>query len=685
MPARGLGDQKPAEAAKMRTVDSPRTDERDVISNRYEINLSQELPEYSNEVCKAYVAIDRNEEYENLYALIGDNHYAFRDRATEAMQKGIIPHLIRCHATGAVVLSSNQHTRRAFIMQRPKGKKLSEILQHSGPLPENFIVKQVVRPLSQMLTQLKEHGINHGCLNLDTIYYEKEITVELCSAVPSGLLQKTPYEALERLMAMPAAKGAGDISADYYALGVITLHLILGYLPHADIEPDLLVDMIIEKGAYNTHVPEVDISEVMQDLLRGTINENRAERWDVSQIRGWLGGKRYSLLPPSAPKDSVRPFEYRGKQYYTRRGIAHALFKDWKMAKATLSAYKLLKWLETNIRKTDVCEQFNRSVPVGDDEHVIRPLKDDEMARCLAVIDPDAPVRFQLISINVDGLGTILVESMRKKNDAHISDIMSIVGYNLLAFADNLMEDIVNPVSSLILWRLQNLRPIMKTRSLGFGQERILYQMNPSLCCQHPLLLPHYVYTIDDMLLVLDKLAENPPPGFTLVDRHIAAFLTNRMEINREVRIVELLSYSDLAYDDRLVMLKILTLAQQQSNVESVSNLAKWAAEMIIPTLATLHQRSLREKIAKKMRKAGDRGMLERIAFPLFNRAMIEKDHRDFHSSQALYRFHKEMLFYMSDAEKLRLKARASGQQIAWYVGGFVLGLVIYFSTRGFI
>jgi hypothetical protein len=679
------GRETPQDTASLHTVDTPRGEELDLLGGRFEIQIQNPLPEFANEYCKAYKAVDRDGEYQRIYALIGYNEMPFRDRATEAMQKGSIPHLIRCHATGSVTLSDTRRTHRAFILQRPAGKKLTDILSHSGSLPETFIITHVIRPVAKMIMELEAFGINHGCINLDTIYYDKEITVEDCCALPSGILQKTTYESPDRLISIPQAKGAGETSGDYYSLGILSLHLYLGYLPNEKLNKNDLLEKIFLKGAYNAFIPEVELSESFQDFLRGTINEDRTDRWNRNQMEGWLSGKRYSAIAPSEPKDSVRPFTHNRKDFFTRGQIAHYLYKDWKSAKINLSTNKLMRWLESNIKKTDVCTQVERVVPISIDDSPNRPLKDEELARLLVALDPQAPLRYRLTAFNTDGLGPALVEAFRQDSPAALAQLMAILDNNLISYADSMLEGIDNPVSGTVMWRLQGLRPIMKNKGFGFGKERILYQLNPSLCCQQKMLLPHYCYSIKDILTTLNNLATRHAKTTALADRHIAAFITNRLEIYREVRIVELSKFPDMADDENLVMLKILTMAQQKIKNRPLPGLSMWIIEMIMPTLDKIKQTSKREKVKKKVIMLAEKGLLERISFMIFNRDLFAYDRREHTRAEALFRFHQEMLSHLQDRAKIRLKARVFGQQIAWFVGVMVLMAVVIHASKPYM
>lgn len=677
--------KNPQDVAKRHTKDSPRGEDLDTIGNRYDLDIKDTIPELSNEFCTAYAATDRNSEYKNVYALVGLNSLPFRDRATDVMQKDTVPYLARCHASGPVTLSSTKETHRGFIMTRPAGKNLSDIIAHSGALPESFVTKQVIKPLASMLSELSKHGINHGCINANTVYFDKHITVGECAALPSGFLQPANYESPERNLALKAGKGAGDPSGDYYSLGILALHLILGYLPNEDKSKNELIEEIVSNGAYNSFMPKFEFSIAMQDFFRGTLNENKADRWDLSHIDGWLRGKRYTVVSASKPKDSIRPFDYRGKQYYTRQHIAYAISRDWKLAKQHLSGFKLMRWLESNIKKTDICGQVDRIIPIGDSDNKARPLKDEELARLLSALDPSAPIRYRLVSTHIDGLGTMLAEATRENNGGRIQQLIALIEQNLPTYVDNLTGDDSNSVTSAILWRLQGMRPILKTRSLGFGFERILYQLNPSLPCQQNLLQPHYIYTVADALKTLNVLAAEHAKTTSLADKHIAAFLTNRLEINREVRIVELGKFPDLVSEDRLVMLKILTLAQQKLRNPSLPGLSQWAAEMVLPALGMLHQKSRREALEQKVLKYADKGILEKITFLLFDKNLFKFDRREHGRAKALYRFHLELYNHLQDDSKLALKSKIIGQQIAFAIGLATLAFIAYNSTSAFI
>ncbi len=55
--------------------------------------------------------------------------------------------------------------------------------------------------------------------------------------------------------------------------------------------------------------------------------------------------------------------------------------------------------------------------------------------------------------------------------------------------------------------KLERLRSIIRNAGLGFGIERMLYDLNPDMPCQSPLFAQWHVATLPALLKQLDRLA----------------------------------------------------------------------------------------------------------------------------------------------------------------------------------
>ena len=72
------------------------------------------------------------------------------------------------------------------------------------------------------------------------------------------------------------------------------------------------------------------------------------------------------------------------------------------------------------------------------------------------------------------------------------------------------------------------MKPLLENASIGHGIERVIYELNPTLSCQSPLLETEYVYDLTEMLHAYERLAQQNPDGMdVLVDRILAGVRRN--------------------------------------------------------------------------------------------------------------------------------------------------------------
>ena len=90
--------------------------------------------------------------------------------------------------------------------------------------------------------------------------------------------------------------------------------------------------------------------------------------------------------------------------------------------------------------------------------------------------------------------------------------------------------------------------PFLAHSELGQGFERVIYELNPNIPCQSPLLETEYVYDMVEMLDAFERIAiANPETLMEPVDRHIAAFVVARMKGSIMTELRELQNRSDPA------------------------------------------------------------------------------------------------------------------------------------------
>src|SRR3546814_19623601 len=85
----------------------------------------------------------------------------------------------------------------------------------------------------------------------------------------------------------------------------------------------------------------------------------------------------------------------------------------------------------------------------------------------------------------------------------------------------------------------------------GFGLERVLYELNPSIHCRSPLIEHLYVTRIEELVPALERAAANRDRGGRPMDRHIASFAVARSP-DVDERFVRPLSGADQSGTDTI-------------------------------------------------------------------------------------------------------------------------------------
>lgn len=661
--------------------------EPDVVGGRFRILIHEPLSQYDTELSEAYAVEDLQGEFADLYALTQPNYIPIRYKAVEALKTANSPSLTRCYAAAPTYLSNLQEVRMAFVLQRPVGQKLSELVKQHGAISERVVILNVLKPICEVLSKLHERGVNHGCINPDTVYVGQQVMLAECVAEPSGYSQDYHYEPPERITLSPYGKGSGDLTADLYALGVLALYLANGGKLTTDkLSPEELQAKVLEAGAYNSFAQNPELSVNLLDFCQGVLTQHPHERWGTKTAISCLQGKRYNLIPPSPPKDSTRSFPFDGKDYYSMPALANAISNNWAEAKLRLEIGNLIRWIERGVGEQEVADMVAAVLPDPIQFEIApKPIKDVELTRALAILDPEAPIHIKDISVNVDALGMTLAKSFHDDNQAHIRLISTLIEQAVPKFVTELLPGEHNQQMAQMLWNLQNTKIIMNNQGLGMGFERILYQLNPALTCQATYLKSYYVSDLKEALETLDRVAADTMSRHSLLDRHLAAFLMAKMEVMKVTRVVELARYSDLANDKRLVMLKILSQAQKKIGNPPLRGLAVWALDMVMPVIESVNNVVMRERLKKEVQQKAESGILEQIAFSLFNPETLGRDQDAFSQVTALCEHHLQRIAYYRDEKNLRLQARETGRSMSIVVAYLILVIVIYFVFKPYI
>lgn len=662
--------------------------ERDTLSGRYRILVNEPLQQFSSVMADAFAVRDTESGNSSLYALVFKPDALLRKKNIATLKEYRHPNLVSLLDEGKAEISLYSETRYVIILERPVGQRLSDLLSVSkkNPVTDTTITQYVIRPLAEILKAFAAMGISHGRINLHNVYLNNA-TLHLgeCVSDPSGYSQHYLFETIDRNLTSPWAKADYAIDADCYALGLLSLHLMLGHQPFAKMTREELIESLLTKGSYHTLVIQWDVADQFIDLFRALLNDAKRERCTPEALEHWLSGRRFNLILPSPTQETARGFEFAGKTYHNRKSLAQAMFEHWDEAKELLFDTQLTRWLETSIHRKDVADIVSRiaSNNMGNTLKAERH-NSELLTRILTVLDPSGPIRFKTLSFTAEGIGNLLAHLYFSGDQESLVILLQAIDGDISAQWFEQQKSSGTDHTPLI-GRLQKTRNFLRQRVQGFGVERCLYDLHPYLPCQSELVRRFCVTTLRELITALDMASANPRVfANDFMDSHLAAFAASKLELNKEMRVHELDSVRDLASHSGLIALKLLARAQSISKSPEANGLTHWISLQLFPLFDRIHRRTIRQKIKGQLVEAAQSGRIGYIADVMLNPNLFVADHQGFQRASALYAARKYQIAKLNDPRERARHARMVGRGLAQTLAYGTSLFTIYFTLRSY-
>jgi serine/threonine protein kinase len=666
----------------LKSYKSPHTPggtDRDGLYQRYMIDLGHPLPEFDHSLAKAYRATDQSAASRSLYAMVLANHLPYRIKAIEDLQQMQHPNLTSLVASGVCHISILDEFRQVLFLERPIGPSLSEIRKTQPRLHEHLVIDHILQPLSKVLIALSEKEVVHSAIHPDRIYLKKELILGECVSAPGGYLQQYLYEPIERMMTDPTSKGTGNEKTDVYAVGILAYELFYGLQRFKTMPREEFISNALAIGTYNVLMQNLEISESFQDFFRGILNDDPEERWNLSQLSSWAGGKRYNMIAPTTPREAVRPIRFNQEDFFSRRALAYALHRQWRMAIKDLSSLKIDRWCEMSMHRPDLGEKISRILRLGR-EAGKESQNNDAVTRLISILDPIGPIRTPSFSLLVEGIGLKLADLMHQDKAKETREVVDVILNDLPTYWSVQAQEQPSPQVSRQVWLLQRARNFIKMKTLGFGIERALYDLNPSLPCQSELVRKYHITNLPDLMRTLDALASSLGGHQSLVDRHLLGFIGSKLEMTRELKLEELSNIPELSSNPEPMALRLLAKAQQKSGKISLTGLTCWVGIRIESILNAVHNRIVRKQLLMQLKRIAVEGSINELMTILMNREMVIKDQQGFSLAISLFSINKKRIENLQEDSVIDVYSESLGGLISITLGYGILGVAGYFT-----
>ncbi len=600
-----------------------------LLRDHFLINPDSPLEEYDSPTAKAYAVEDRRDLGRALFSLICTPGLPPRTDVMAVLKDDFITGLMPLVEWGTLFWPPLGRVCMAIVFERPLGGKVvTAIAEGETSLNQYDIQARFIEPASAAISELSSRSVQHRAIRPGNLFFMDQECTEIvlgeCVSAPAGMDQPLAFETIEKAMSDPGGRGEGDISEDIFALGVTVVHLLLGKDPIAGMSDAQHFTARVEHGTYAALCGKARIPMPLIEPLRGMLSDNSQERWGAEQLSLWIDGKRQTPMQKGLSPIAKEPFRFTGKPYLSPRMLAWAFSKNIPEAVKIIRNAELEKWVRRCLGDSDLGDTLAAAAisskalsktPQGDDDFLV--------ARIGLILDPKGPLRYKGVSLMPEGYGTFLaVEYLRQGNVQVAAEIIRKDIYALWFVVQSEHDPVVFSLDKTFT----QLHGFLKINDYGYGIERCLYELNPSLPCRSPLVAEAYVETIEELLPALDEAANTVDTKLSPMDRHIAAFIVSRFsdDVDPHLRALS----SEKKETSLIGMLSLLAFLQWKLRTPSLLGLSSWVGGLLGPAINTYHNISTRKEIEREIPHLVRQGSLPEL-FDLIDNTEKRKQDAD--------------------------------------------------------
>jgi len=639
------------------------------LKDRYQIWSDAPLDGFDSPSARAYAVTDSASGNEGFFALVSDGELLCRDDVLQAMQDVRASSLMRLVESGHIWWPRDKRRRRVMIFERPGGARLMQDLASPiQPMSESQALRSVLAPAISALSYLSVVGVVHRAIRPTNLFYSdttrQSVFLGECASAPPAFFQPALFETIESAMSHPAGRGNGVRGNDIYSLGVTLLYLLLGRNPAPHLSDKELLAAKLAQGSFTALAARAPIPTAMREPLRGMLQDDPVQRWDLADLQGWVSERRLKPVQIISNDRAMRPLGFEGQNYYTCRNLAHALAQNWRSAAMGDRKIELGSWIERSLGDNRRREAVERAF----DNRFAGSGMSGESAACAMLnarislaLDPDAPLRYKTLSSMSDGIGAYLATHFSDANA--LQEFSELVRGGLAVFWLDLQPKSDREANTLVM-QFRKLNGFLRDPRPGFGYERCLYELNPGQHCLSPLVERECVVDIADLLPALEKIAKGMNEGLPF-DRHLAAFVATREKSDLS-QALTLVGNRAKPMESAMGLLSLFATLQWRYGPESLPELTRWVMAGAEPLMGNYHHRSARKRAEAELPRILQQGSIVGLYNFLLNGALRKQDETGFAEAVAAYaKAETEIAFLESGGATNPRRARELGYRIA--------------------
>ena len=650
------------------------------IAGRYAINLEVVINEFSNSFGKAYPVTDsKHPEVTDLYAFVAESNMPQRLDVLNTLKDNAINNHIKPLAIEIAPIGTIEKFNLCIILRKPKGVTLRNYMAgRAMPLTEVFVMDFIMPKIVAVLSFYEHFNLCHGGINLDNIYIDEnnEITVNDCVRESSGFSQEVIFEPLERIQLMPAGKGRGEVATDFFALGAVCVFLIKGSSKIDTILESQIISYRLTNGSYDLFAREVNASLNFRNLMKGLLCDRKHDRWTTNKVVDWLKGKKYNFPNLVLHKKSTRPFFFNDENYTNAGILGYGIWQNWEAAKRMLKDGKIVKWVENGISNPEAADKLHYTVKISNSNTFITIEDDELVARTILILDSESGIKFRELSFQPDSLPSLILYAFNKSNQDIFSLIEKVILSSIIHVYLEVKVSNLKTHDTMVLIEVDKAKTNIRKKELGFGLERILYDLNPLIVCQSPVVLDCYCHSILRLLTRLNNMAKDNE--LKLVDRHIAAFICHKLNIKKEIKIGGYVKFTEMDTNKYIKTLVVLAFAQREIKAPELKYLSQRFNESLGTVLEVIRSKTLKTELKDEIQKASETGILDDILQVVTHSTVLLRDKKGFELAQKRYAHLDYMIKNASNTTKIYDQGYSYGLRLSMVIAYIIAGIGMF-------
>lgn len=602
-------------------LSSTSTDGRVMVGQDIEIFPDKSRPDLASVATQAFEAKDRRFGGEQ-FALLCRNSRVPRVTNIASYKAIRSPHLLKLIEAGVIDWKPEGRQKLALVFESPGGRKMMET-PDSKPLRmhEERLIPAIILPVLNVLQEFRRADMMHGAISLDNMFItgttgSESVVLGECLSTAAFFRLHPLYETIERGMAQASGRGQGSMKDDLYALGICIAQVVRGINLAAGKTALQITNAKMQGGSLHFATGGDRLPGNIGDFLRGVLNDDETQRWDLDEAMRWAEGRRINSKPQYVPVKAARPFLFRDDKYWDLRSIAAAFAAHPQDAASVLEKDQFAQWIKRNFEDKALELRLSK---------VWEKEKGSSRERIVAAItmalDPRAPLRYKELAIFPTGLGVALAEAMSRQDEVQ-SHAEMIATQMFSTWVQQRFDEL--PEASAIITLYEKCRSFLVQKMPVYGIERVLYMLDKEVVCMSPLLLNYVVLGPGSLLLALEDIAKKPDRPESILDRHMMAFISVREPKMIDPHLGHVIS-RDRGY--HLVgVARTLAAIQRRFNTGPVPGVGGWLISMLTPAIERFNDRDLRTELTKRMNKLANDGNLASILDLIDNAALVQDD-----------------------------------------------------------